>query len=185
MVQKIIGLLFSIFLIYGGASGLMVLRGTNSSAALIVAGVVFLILDIYSIATHKKKDDEETKRHQVEIAAVNEVKYAHLYPGKKKGWAIAWWFLGDFGFFGLHSFYLGKKKAGILKIVALLSTCAIPVIIAKYLIDAGNRPGNPIIILPGLGVTAIFIWNIVDLVQIIRLPKVAYEAEPQDSSTKE
>ena len=56
---KIFGLLVSIFLIWGGLSGEMVLRGTNSSAALVVVGFLFLIWDIYAIATHKKQQVEQ------------------------------------------------------------------------------------------------------------------------------
>lgn len=59
MGWKIFGLFVSIFLILGGLSGQLVLRGTNSSEALVVVGFLFLIWDIYSIATHKKQPDEE------------------------------------------------------------------------------------------------------------------------------
>lgn len=52
---KIFGLVVSIGLIGGGLSGEMVLRGTESSTALIVVGSLLLVADIYSIATHKKK----------------------------------------------------------------------------------------------------------------------------------
>ena len=55
MGGKIFGLVISIGLIIGGLSGQMVLRGTDSSAALVVAGIIFLILDIISLATHGKK----------------------------------------------------------------------------------------------------------------------------------
>ena len=180
MGRKIFGLLVSIFLIAGGASGQLVLRGTNSSKALIVAGFIFLILDIYSIATHKKSS-EKMKRLQQETEAVYTAKYAHPYPGKKKGWAIAWWLLGYFGFFGFHSFYLGKKKAGLLKIAALLAIGIIMGITGKFIEDAGGSGGNPLMILPSsFCALAILIWNIVDLVKIIRLPKVAFEAETRD-----
>ncbi|MDR2037646.1 MAG: DUF805 domain-containing protein [Bacteroidales bacterium] len=56
---KIFGLFVSIFLIIGGLSGEMVLRGTDSSTALVVAGFVFLVLDIFAIATHKKQKAQE------------------------------------------------------------------------------------------------------------------------------
>ena len=56
---KIFGLLVSIFLIGGGLSGEMVLRGTDSSEALIVVGFLFLIWDIYAIVTHKKQQAEQ------------------------------------------------------------------------------------------------------------------------------
>lgn len=45
----IFGILVSVGLIFGGASGRMVLRGTDSSPALVVAGILFLIWDIVSI----------------------------------------------------------------------------------------------------------------------------------------
>ena len=45
----IFGILVSIGLIFGGASGRMVLRGTDSSPALVVAGILFLVWDIVSI----------------------------------------------------------------------------------------------------------------------------------------
>jgi len=51
---KIFGLIFSLFLIWGGLSGEMALRGTHSSTALVVVGCLFLIWDIYALATHKK-----------------------------------------------------------------------------------------------------------------------------------
>jgi len=60
---KILGLFISVGLIIGGLSGEMVLRGTNSSDALVVAGFLFLAWDIYSLATHNKK-----KRKEQEIA---------------------------------------------------------------------------------------------------------------------
>lgn len=172
MWQKILGLFFSIFLIVGGASGELVLRGTNSSEALMVAGVIFLIWDIYSIATHKK-DSEEMKRLQEEAKAAYAGKYAHAYPGKKKGWAIAWWVLGLYGFLGLHSFYLGRKKTGLLKIALLLSFCLTVVIVGRTIGKSGR---DTLMILFSFGISAIFIWNIVDLVKIIRLPKAAFEA---------
>ncbi|MDR2232675.1 MAG: hypothetical protein LBE56_06060, partial [Tannerella sp.] len=55
---KIFGILVSIAMIWGGLSGEFVLRGTNNSTALVVAGFVFLIWDIISIVTHKKQSDE-------------------------------------------------------------------------------------------------------------------------------
>jgi|GEM_PF-263437 len=59
MGWKIFGLFVSIALIVGGLSGELVLRGTDSSEALVVVGVLFLIWDIVSIATHKKKPEIE------------------------------------------------------------------------------------------------------------------------------
>ena len=51
----ILGMLFSVFLIIGGLSGRMVLRFTNSSPALVVAGFVFLAWDIFAL--FKKKSN--------------------------------------------------------------------------------------------------------------------------------
>ena len=58
MGKKILGVFISIFLIWGGLSGAFVLRGTNSSNALVVAGFIFLVLDILSIALHRKQMEE-------------------------------------------------------------------------------------------------------------------------------
>ncbi|MDR2293441.1 MAG: hypothetical protein LBE11_08230 [Prevotellaceae bacterium] len=58
MTWKIIQLLISIGLIIGGLSGEFVLRGTNSSALLIIFGCIWLIYDIYAIVTHKKDRSE-------------------------------------------------------------------------------------------------------------------------------
>ena len=55
---KIFGLFVSIFLIIGGLSGELVLRGTESSTALVVVGFLYLIWDIYAIATHKNQKTE-------------------------------------------------------------------------------------------------------------------------------
>lgn len=58
----IVGILISIFLIVGGLSGRMVLRFTDSSPALVVAGFLFLAWDIFSLVRKKKtlaKSEEE------------------------------------------------------------------------------------------------------------------------------
>ncbi len=60
--SDVAAILFSILMIIGGASGNMVLRGTNSSQALVAAGFGFLIWDIFSIfkkKTRLQKDEEE------------------------------------------------------------------------------------------------------------------------------
>lgn len=65
MIGRIIGILISLGLIIGGLSGEFVLRGTNSSIALVVAGVIFLIWDIYKIIKDRKnKDDDYTVENQ-------------------------------------------------------------------------------------------------------------------------
>ena len=58
MAGRIIGIIISIGLIIGGLSGGLVLRGTNSSTALVVAGFIFLAYDIFMIIRDKKKEDE-------------------------------------------------------------------------------------------------------------------------------
>ena len=64
MVWNIIGLMISIGLIIAGLSGSFVLRGTNSSTALVIAGVIFLIFDIYKIVkyTREKNDGEDLEQ---------------------------------------------------------------------------------------------------------------------------
>ena len=60
--SDILGMVFSVFLIIGGLSGRMVLRFTDSSPALVVAGFVFLPWDIISMIRKKsniQKAEEE------------------------------------------------------------------------------------------------------------------------------
>jgi len=81
MTGKILGLLISIFLIVGGLSGTLVLRFTNSSAALVVVGFVFLAVNIFSIATHgrnKRKREEAATA----LAAVNKEFYDTMKADK-------------------------------------------------------------------------------------------------------
>ncbi len=59
MIGRIIGLLISIALIIMGLSGEYVLKGTESSTALVVVGVLFLIVDIIGIVRAKKNDDNQ------------------------------------------------------------------------------------------------------------------------------
>ena len=58
LAGKIVGLIISIFLIIGGLSGGLVLRGTDSSGALVVVGIGLLIYDIVLIATHNKSKNK-------------------------------------------------------------------------------------------------------------------------------
>ena len=73
----IIGILISLFLIIGGASGRMVLRGTQSSPALVVAGFAFLVWDIISIFRKRsaiaKADTAEYERSSRMYDAENAV----------------------------------------------------------------------------------------------------------------
>jgi hypothetical protein len=55
MFWNILQLLISIGLIIGGLSGKMVLRGTDSSLALVAVGFLWLVYDIYRIAVYTKK----------------------------------------------------------------------------------------------------------------------------------
>ncbi|MDR0754393.1 MAG: tetratricopeptide repeat protein [Prevotellaceae bacterium] len=63
MFWKIIQLIISILLIIGGLSGELVLRFTNSSTLLVIAGFIWLIYDIGAIITHFDK----RKNNNVEI----------------------------------------------------------------------------------------------------------------------
>lgn len=55
MISRIIGIIISIALIIGGLSGEFVLKGTNSSTALVVAGLVFLAYEVFRLFLDKKK----------------------------------------------------------------------------------------------------------------------------------
>ena len=59
MAGRIFGLLISIAIIIAGLSGSYVLKGTDSSLALVVVGVVFLIIDIIGIVRAKNKEKDE------------------------------------------------------------------------------------------------------------------------------
>lgn len=53
MFGKIIGILVGIALVLAGATGKFVLKGTDSSVLLIIAGIVLLIVDIVSLIHDK------------------------------------------------------------------------------------------------------------------------------------
>ena len=59
MVGRIIGLIISLVMIIGGLSGAFVLKGTNSSVALVVIGFIFLVIDIIGIVRASKEEDSE------------------------------------------------------------------------------------------------------------------------------
>lgn len=61
MTGRIFGLLISIAIIVAGLSGQFVLKGTDSSLALVVVGVVFLIIDIIGIVRAKNKEKDENQ----------------------------------------------------------------------------------------------------------------------------
>ena len=50
----IISIIISVIMIIGGLSGTLALRGTGSSGALVVVGVILLIIDIVKIVSRKK-----------------------------------------------------------------------------------------------------------------------------------
>lgn len=60
--HNIVAVVWSLFLIMGGLSGRMVLRGTNSSPALVIVGLVFLAGDIISIQKRKRDSEKEAEK---------------------------------------------------------------------------------------------------------------------------
>lgn len=56
MGKRIFGLFISIFMICGGLSGVLVLRGTESSTALVVVAFGFLIWDIFGMVAYNKNE---------------------------------------------------------------------------------------------------------------------------------
>ena len=60
--SDVFGVLISVGLIFGGLSGQYVLRGTQSSSALVVAGFIFLVIDIIGIIMKSKKRSEFNAR---------------------------------------------------------------------------------------------------------------------------
>jgi uncharacterized membrane protein len=83
-----------------------------------------------------------------------------VYPKKKKNVAIALWFIGIFGVLNLHNFYLGKFLIGLIKLLAFFGVAALanlffPFPQSKYVLLSFNM--------------FYFIWNIIELVHIIKL----------------
>lgn len=60
--SDVFAVLLSVCLILGGMSGQFVLRGTQSSTALVVAGFIFLGIDIFGIVNKSKKRAEFNAR---------------------------------------------------------------------------------------------------------------------------
>ena len=58
MIGKIIGLIISLALIIAGLSGNFVLKGTNSSAALVIVGAIFLVFDIIGMVKYKRNNND-------------------------------------------------------------------------------------------------------------------------------
>jgi hypothetical protein len=86
-----------------------------------------------------------------------------LYPDKRKGVAIALWFVGDFGLFNIHNFYLGKVKMGLFRLAAIFAIVWLRETALLYF-PLYER----ITYLLFLG---LFFWSIVDLVLICARPK--------------
>lgn len=61
MGGHIFGIIVSLGLIFGGLSRQFVLRGTNSSTALVIFGVGFLIYDIFRLISYQKIKAEDEK----------------------------------------------------------------------------------------------------------------------------
>lgn len=58
MIGRIIGILVSVALIIMGLSGEYVLKGTDSSTALVVVGFLFLLWEVFGLVRDKKKEDD-------------------------------------------------------------------------------------------------------------------------------
>lgn len=76
MGWEILSLFGSIAMIIGGASGRFVLRGTNSSTGLVVAGVLWLIYDIYQLATHRSRAEKAAQAAEAARLAQEEAQAA-------------------------------------------------------------------------------------------------------------
>ena len=70
--SDVFGILISIFLIIGGLSGRMVLRGTNSSPALVVAGFALLAWDIISMVRKKSAIQKAGEERYVRTSRMRE-----------------------------------------------------------------------------------------------------------------
>lgn len=57
MIGRIIGILVSVALIIMGLSGEYVLKGTESSTALVVVGFLFLLWEVFGLVRDKKKEE--------------------------------------------------------------------------------------------------------------------------------
>ncbi len=58
MIIRIIGIIVSLALIIAGLSRNYVLKGTTSSTALVIVGVIFLIADIIGIVRYNKNNED-------------------------------------------------------------------------------------------------------------------------------
>jgi threonine/homoserine/homoserine lactone efflux protein len=67
MIGRIIGILVSVALIIMGLSGEYVLKGTESSTALVVVGFLFLLWEVFGLVRDKKK--EENNQNDTDASA--------------------------------------------------------------------------------------------------------------------
>lgn len=58
-MKRVFGIIISIVIIGLGLSGQFVLKGTNSSTALVIAGVVFLIIEIIGVIIDNNRDGQD------------------------------------------------------------------------------------------------------------------------------
>lgn len=64
MIWKVIQLFISAGLVAGGLSGKLVLRGTDSSAALVAVGALWLIFDVIQLVSFSNKTDRVQQKKQ-------------------------------------------------------------------------------------------------------------------------
>ncbi|MDL2307719.1 TM2 domain-containing protein [Desulfovibrio sp. OttesenSCG-928-C06] len=88
------------------------------------------------------------------------------YPGKRKGVAIALWFVGFFGYLNLHNFYLGKTKKGLLALAAYVGGTAA--------FMAGPDTSSLIYKALAFFMAGLFFWNCAELIRLMRTPKEAF-----------
>lgn len=82
MIGRILGIIISIGIIIAGLSGNFVLIGTESSAALVVVGVIFLVVDIVQIVRYSNQQEtaNDNKTVVAEIKAKDDVKNTIVKP---------------------------------------------------------------------------------------------------------
>ena len=69
----VMSILISLLLIFQGLSGRYVLRGTNSSRALVLVGLAFLVLDILKIVERKKQQEKAESEYSARYSRVSRV----------------------------------------------------------------------------------------------------------------
>lgn len=93
------------------------------------------------------------------------------YPAKSKKKAIGLWFAGIFDALNVHNFYLGRIQLGVFKLLLYFASFAAWRSLAE---------SNPALANAALAVNAaVLFWNVVDLVQIIRLPSKEFGKSAQ------